>query len=145
MLYRFFKKPGQMRKTIGLKARQGFEQQFGWEKTAKSWSKAIDSVYSPTDWRSPLQVSNPAEPTNQQMNNVDYARWLIAEVACTPERLNSVYENQIIRNLIFQCRADIVSNGIGAEYNRDIAYNEFKAQGDFRRRMEQLRGQVLGL
>jgi glycosyltransferase involved in cell wall biosynthesis len=145
MLLNYFKKPEPIRRVLGLKARRSFELNYEWYKTGKIWSDAINSVYSPSDWSQPLDLQQPAEQTKEHMNYVDYARWLIAEVACTPDRLNSVYENEIVRNLIYQCRANICGNGIGVEYNKDIAYNEMKMVGDFRYKMELMRGKTLGL
>ncbi len=142
---KFFTKPDAIRNVLRIKTRRLFELNYGWEKCAQIWGNAIDSVSIPSDWTTPIQLRQPAPKTNQPFDNIGYAKWLISEVALWPERLNSIYESNLVRNLNYQTRADLIGNGIGAQYNRDIAYNEMLQVGHFRVAMELERMKRFGL
>lgn len=145
----FFSKPTSVRNIFGIRTRKAFEQYYSWGKTADTWTKAIESVYTgKVDWMAPPHVHEPAEKTDKYMTNVEYARWLIKDVGGLNYRLNSFYENQIIRNLNYGCRAEMITNGGGnsaLEYNRDIAYNEFKRIAEVNKTKEIYRCKKLGL
>lgn len=142
---KFFNKPESIRRAMGMRARINFEKHYSWEKAAKTWQKLIDVVYEPSNWYAPLQINQPAEMTNQPMSNTDFARWLINNVACQPDKLCSVYENELIRNLTYQCRANAQNNGVTAPFNRELAYSEARHIGEFRKNMEIARGKVLNV
>ena len=145
----FFSKPSSVRAIFGIRTRKAFEQYYSWSKTADTWTRAIESVYTgKTDWSAPPNIHEPAEKTDKYMSNIEYARWLIKDVGGLNYRLNSFYENQIIRNLNYGCRAEMITNGGGnsaLEYNRDIAYNEFKRIAEVNKTKEIYRCQKLGL
>lgn len=140
---KFFIKPENVRKTLGKRARLLFEQSGGWEKCARVWSDAIENVYTPANWKAPLRI-NQTPQIDYNMSNENFARWLISFCGMT-DRLNSVYENEIVRSLIHGSRANLVGNGINSPYNKDIAYNEFRQVNEFRNHWETIRGKVLGV
>ncbi len=139
---KFFNKPAMIRKTLGLRTLDLFQKNYSWEKTANVWNELIEREYTPSNWSLPLRIHNPAPFEQAPQSNTDFARWLINDVAGQPEKLSSIHENEIIRNLIYQCRANAQNNGVTSPYNREMAYSEARSIGEFRKHMELARGRV---
>ncbi len=146
ILVNFFSKPSSVRGILGMRAKSSFDKYYGYDKTAKVWERVIEAVYSgPSNWSGNPQIHTPAAKPESHMSNVDFARFLIASVGGQSYRLNSFFENEIVRNLNFGVRANTVTNGGAGEYNKSIAYDEFKQIGEARRVKEEYRIRKLGL
>jgi glycosyltransferase involved in cell wall biosynthesis len=104
----FFEKPISIRKRMGFDTRQAFLEHYQWDKSGKAWEKYFDSVQiSETfeNWRSPLKIRTPKPKPEKLPENISHqevARWLISNVLCEPERLNSYFESRLVRDLLYQ-------------------------------------------
>lgn len=149
LLTKFLSKPKSVRNSMGIRARLAFEKNFGWEQTGEVWANTILNSYREKQpWNSPIVFFEPKPLTEKElhgMSNIEFVRWLLVEVACKPDKVGTYYENEIIRNLNYNCRANMVTNGGNQFYNREIAYSEHKQMGEVFRVREIQRGRYLGL
>lgn len=141
--FEFFQKPKNIRKTIGFKTRQAFLEHFQWDKSGKKWEDYFDSVEIIPDeksWLSPIKINNPsAKPQSlQNAKHDDLAKWLIKEVLCEPEKLNSFLHARLTRDLLYGCTtattggmyfnessASFDGKNVRNPFNFDLAYEHF--------------------
>lgn len=149
LLTKFLSKPKSVRNSMGIRARLAFEKNFGWEQTGEVWANTILNSYREKQpWNSPIVFFEPKPLTEKElhgMSNIEFVRWLLVEVACKPDKVGTYYENEIIRNLNYNCRANMVTNGGNQFYNREIAYSEHKQIGEVFRVREIQRGRYFGI
>lgn len=163
LLTKFFKKPTMVRNTLGYSARNLTYKNYSWEKTAQTWSNAILSVAQENSmWYSPVSLRHPAPYENRPMrngevSNSEYVEWLLREVAFIPEKLGTMFEAQLIRDLNYEMttgsfRADNVNedsilfnDNKLSPFSREKAWEEMKKIGDNINKLEELRGIRLGL
>jgi glycosyltransferase involved in cell wall biosynthesis len=103
----FFEKSQEERKNIGLNTRQKFLEHFQWDKSGKLWEDYFDSqeiLPIEKTWKSQPRIKQSAQKPKLPENakHEDIAKWLIANVLCEPERLNSFMEARLIRDLMYQ-------------------------------------------
>jgi len=157
LLTSFFNKPKAVRNLEGLKTRKLTNKAYSWEKTKEVWANAIISVYTQSMWDKPVNMHEPAEYNSSEMSTSEFAKWLIKDVYGKPEKLGSLLESTLVRDLNYGVttgayNADNISedsklfndNKI-TPFSRQEAYNTFKNLGNELRIKEYIRGEVVGL
>jgi glycosyltransferase involved in cell wall biosynthesis len=160
----FFSKPEAMRRKIGFNTRQKFKEIFQWDKSGKVWESYFDSVemrpHSET-WDSPPRFRKPQrKPSAQELQKIPFqqlSRWLIQNVLCDPNKINSYLEDRMGRDLMYgsctsstggiysnEASVAFEGNNTRREFNFDIAYNnmlELSNKHNFweQKRMEKLK------
>ena len=157
-LIEFFNKPLSVRKKIGFETRQAFLEHYQWNKSGKMWEDYFDSVEIIPDhlgWKSPPRIRMPQPKPESLPENISYQsliRWLIVNVLCEPERLNSHMEARLIRDLMYQSSTSTTggmyfnesSAAFDGQLNRspfdfNIAYNHMSSLCTRRNAWEQRR------
>jgi len=119
----FFDKPQEERKKIGLNTRQKFLEHFQWDKSGRMWENYFDSqeiLPIENTWKSQPRIKRPADKPKLPENakHEEIAKWLISEVLCEPERLNSFMEARLIRDLMYQSSTSVTG---GMYFNESSA------------------------
>jgi hypothetical protein len=120
---KFFSVPEAMRLQKGFSTHQAFKKHYQWDQTAKKWEKCFDSIEIKPDsetWNSPPKIREPAnrEQAPRFRDNKDVARWLISNVLCEPDRLNTYMESRLIRDLNYKTTTDVTG---GMYFNEEAA------------------------
>jgi len=108
-LLEFFNKPESIRNKMGFDTRQAFLEHYQWDKSGKAWENYFDSVEIVPDhlgWKSPPRIFNPKPKPTDLPENVSHqilARWLITDVLCEPDKINSYMEARLTRDLMYKC------------------------------------------
>lgn len=130
-LYEFFKQPKPIRRRLGFETRNNFLKHFQWEKSGKKWEDYFDSVelMNPEDsWMSPPQIKNPSSKEGIDTSRVahqELAAFLIGNVLCLPEKINSHMMARLIRDLQYACTTQVTA---GVYFNESCAAFENIAQ-----------------
>jgi len=86
----------------GVICNEMFLKHYQWDITAKIWSDYFDSVeIKPEEetWMSPPRVYSPSREIPTDISPKEYVKWLMVNVLCEPDRLNSYMESRLIRDL----------------------------------------------
>jgi glycosyltransferase involved in cell wall biosynthesis len=161
-LIEFFNQPISIRRKNGFETRQAFLKHYQWDKSGKIWEDYFDSVEILPDeltWKSPPRIKQPqAKPSEipQNTTHESLARWLIAEVLCEPEKINSFMESRLIRDLMYQTSTATTGGMYYNEsaaafdgklsrtpFNFDIAYNHMVNLCNRRNHWEQKRSELI--
>ena len=153
----FFSMTKEKQREIGQRTRKNFEKHFQWHFSGKKWEDYFDSVeLAPIEktWKSAPRIKQPS-PKIQIPPNTSYgdiAKWLIVNVLCEPERLNTFFEARLTRDLMYRSTTANVGgmyfnefsaafDGMGGrqEFNFDIAYNQMVSLCNRRNQWEQAR------
>lgn len=160
ILKSFFSMPSAMRERKRQQARIAFENNYSWDKTANKWMEVFDSMdVIPYDkgWGSPPRFHQPLRYTEEinNLDNVDYAKWLIINVLGEPEKLHTFLEARLIRDLNYGVHLEGIAGLYYNEqsqlftqsqyhpFNREIAYNKMVQLCNRRNQWEQRRIQTL--
>jgi glycosyltransferase involved in cell wall biosynthesis len=163
-LIEFFSLSEETRRSIGLKTREAFLEHFQWDKSGKVWENYFDSIEIVPEeltWKSPPRIRQPQPKPENLPDNVqhqDLAKWLISEVLCEPEKLNSFMESRLVRDLIFKS-STAVTGGMyfnesaaifdGSQtrspFSFDIAYDHMNSLCNRRNMWEQKRREIYKL
>lgn len=160
-LLEFFNQSDEHRKNMGLKTREAFLKHYQWDKSGKAWEDYFDSVeILPPElgWLSRPRIRQP-QPKPQDINQRSHkflARWLINNVLCEPERLNSHMEARLIRDLMYrtttsttggmyfnESSAAFDGNLSRSPFDFNMAYDHMAALCNKRNFWEQRRAQLL--
>ena len=79
-----------------------FQKHYQWDSTAKICSDYFDSIeIKPEEetWGSSPRIYSPSTEMPSDISPKDYVQWLIVNVLCEPDRLNSYMESRLIRDL----------------------------------------------
>lgn len=104
----FFNLSQEQREEWGHKTRSLFEKNYTWEKSGQAWENYFDSIdVLPIEytWKSPPRIQNPAPKPDKLPPNLEHdklAKWLITQVLCEPEKLNTFFEARLIRDLMYK-------------------------------------------
>jgi len=126
----FFELSNEEREEWGKKTRSAFEEYYRWEKSGKLWEDYFDSVEIVDEektWKSQPRIRPPAQKPEQLPPNVDYdklARWLITNVLCEPEKINTFMEARLIRDLMYRTTTALTG---GMYFNESSAAFDGKA------------------
>lgn len=163
-LYQFFQQPKNIRKRMGYKTREAFLEHFQWHKSGKQWEDYFDSVEILPDeqtWLSPPRIIMPKPKFKTIPNNITHeelANWLISEVLCEPDKLNSFMQARLVRDLMYGCAtqmtggmyfnessANFEGKNTRVPFNFDIAYNHMAAMCHRRNGWEQKRAEIFNI
>lgn len=113
-LYLFFSKPEGIRKRMGMQAREGTQQHYTWDATAKIWEEYFDNVTLKGlqgKWDAPFTSVTPDTSIPKDLiNNIPaYAQWLITNVLCEPDLLNSYLHLHLVQQLNYGAQVGIKS------------------------------------
>lgn len=114
-LKEFFKLDHETINGIKFKIRQNYLKHYNWNITANKWMKQFDSIdidHYEKQWHQPPRFHNPPNEYPQQINNKDFARWLILNVLAEPRYLNSYMETRLIHDLNY----GVTNPGISGMY-----------------------------
>lgn len=97
----FVNLPKKVMREMGQETRFNFEEHYSWDRTAIKWMHFIDTVQNNADWNEPKKILYPADLTPEQdmLSNKEYSQWLIQNVLCMPDRVNTYLEHRICRDL----------------------------------------------
>jgi len=137
-------------------------EHYQWEKSGKAWEDYFDSVEilpEEKTWKSPPRIKPPQQKPDKLPDNVSHetlARWLITEVLCEPERVNSFMEARLIRDLMYQSSTSVTGGMYFNEssvafdgkmartpFNFEIAYNHMLSLCNRRNYWEQKRSELI--
>lgn len=130
LILEFFKLSDEQRKNRGNQTREAFLHHYQWDKSGKAWEDYFDSVeILPDDltWKSSPRIRNPApkpESIPPNINHDQIARWLILNVLCEPEKVNSYMEARLIRDLTYRSTTNTTG---GMYFNESSAAFDGKA------------------
>ena len=151
---KFFKLSESERMKKGRKTQQKFKKHYNWDKTAKVWEDYFDSVELKNEsetWKSPPRISSPSPNVPNGLGAKDYAKWLIINVLCEPEKLDTYFESRLIRDLNYgmylEGTAGMYLNEDSAHslkpsyqpFNEEIAYKSMASLCNRRNYWEQIR------
>ena len=153
----FFSKSADERKEAGEKTREAFQKHYQWDKSGKVWEEYFDSVdIIPHDqtWDSSprIYMPQPKENLPEDIDHKQLARWLVVNVLCEPDRVNTHFEARLTRDLLYQS-ATATTGGMyfnesssafdgrntRQPFNLDIAYDHLKQLCERRNYWEQQR------
>tara|TARA_R100000008_G_scaffold84980_2_gene73754 strand:- start:1491 stop:2825 length:1335 start_codon:yes stop_codon:yes gene_type:complete len=154
----FFEQPKSVRRKMGFNCRQAFEKYYQWDISGKKWENYFDSVEiipEEMTWKSPPRIKNPApmpDPVPDNATPAQLSRWLITDVLCEPERLNTYFESRLIRDLTYhsttqttggmyfnESSAAFEGKNVRNPYNLEIAHNHMSNLCNRRNMWEQRR------
>ena len=100
----FMAQPESVRRNKGFKTREGFLANFSWDKTAKKWADAIESVGvvdKRLGWESPSKAKKviPPEEFPKFDNNKQFMDWMFGQYIGMPEKIGTHTFNAILRDL----------------------------------------------
>lgn len=108
LMKQFFSLSEEERKERGIQTRKAFLEHYQWDKSGKAWEDYFDSVQIVPDhlgWYSPPRIRRQAPKPESIPENTPHqalAKWLIANVLCEPEKLNSYLEARLVRDLMYK-------------------------------------------
>ena len=155
LLTNYLRMPTSMRAAKRMETRGHYVKNYSWDKCADKWMSVFDSLgYG--NWDSPARIREPVQPNDQiqYMTNSEYAKWLIINVLCEPEKLNSYMFTRLVRDLNYEAYIEgigglyyneqsfIFSQGQYEPFNREIAYNQMAHLCHRRNQWEQKRTQT---
>jgi glycosyltransferase involved in cell wall biosynthesis len=164
LMKEFFLMTKEARLELGNKTRQAFEKHYQWNKSGKMWEDYFDSVqikpYEQTWYSQPRIKKSAPKPANLPPHT-EYdklARWLITDVLCEPEKINSYMEARLIRDLTYKTTTAVTGGMYFNEssaafdgklartpFDFDIAYDQMVNLSNKRNLWEQKRAEKLKL
>jgi glycosyltransferase involved in cell wall biosynthesis len=163
-LIEFFEQPKNVRKRMGFNTREAFIEHFQWDKTGKMWEDYFDSVeIQPEEktWKSAPRINYPKpKPKNipDGISHEELSKWLITDVLCEPEKINSFMHTRLTRDLMYGCStattggmyfnessANFDGKNIRNPFSFDMAYDHMAALCQRRNSWEQKRAEVFDL
>src|SRR6056300_1512367 len=156
----FFDKPVSERMALGRKTRENFLKHFQWDISGKKWEDYFDSVEiipEELTWKSRPRIKNP-QPKPKDVSKIpalDLAKWLIQEVLCEPDKINSYMQSRLVRDLTYQSSTSTTGGMYFNEsssafdgknamqpFSFDMAYNHMSQLCKRRNMWEQKRAEV---
>jgi glycosyltransferase involved in cell wall biosynthesis len=120
------------------KTRKGYVQNYSWDKVAQVWYNIIKdsskrNEYLDSMWMAQPNIRQPAQP-NYNMSNMDFAKFLIADVLCQPELLYTYMHVRLEKELNIGTK-DVTDYGMyyhvstapsfKDKFTKEIAYRHF--------------------
>jgi len=157
MFKQFFTLSKEQRLEVAKNTKRLCEQDFNIEKTGSQWERCFDELpQKPFEqtWGSPPRIKTPASKIDAT-KDADFhklAKWLITNVLCEPERLNSFMESRLARDLMYKSttanvgglyfnESSAVFDGLNfrQDFSFDVAYDQMRQLCDRRNQWEQAR------
>ena len=157
MFAEYFKKDKATRLEAGKITKQLCLQGFNSKQTSKKWEECFDNMETlpfERGWGSPPRIQRPAPKPDisQEGDFHKMSRWLIANVLCEQDKINTYMESRLTRDLMYKTttsnvggmyfnESSAVFDGLNfrQEFNFDIVYNQMAALCDRRNQWEQAR------
>ncbi len=137
-MVKFFTMPEEKRIEMGKQARQGVLDHYTWDRTAKMWENFFDNVDINLDiWNQPPQYHEPNRNIPENLSNVDFIRWGIANIWGEPNQINGPLAKHLLRNLT--CGAYLEGHLRGQPFNRETFVNEMFRHNQLRNEAEMWR------
>jgi glycosyltransferase involved in cell wall biosynthesis len=95
---KFFSKPLELIKKKGMETKQAFDEHYSWDKSAKVWMDAVDSMPF-ADWSTPPKIkdiNNEKPPEN--ISNKGFIEWAMSKYA-DETKVNSYFARSLLRDL----------------------------------------------
>lgn len=135
LMMQFFAMSQDDRNALGESTRQAFEKYYQWNKSGKMWEDYFDSVEilpEEKTWKSQPRIRM-SEPKPEKLPpNMEYdklASWLITNVLCEPEKVNSFMEARLIRDLMYRSTTSTTGgmyfNESSAAFDGKLSRNPF--------------------
>lgn len=90
-----------------------YEKYYGsWDNTANKWEIELNKINANEQdkkWKSPPDIKQPSTNIPQNLNNQQYARWLILNVLGDPSKCGSYMETRLIRDLNYGCSGNLLA------------------------------------
>lgn len=103
LLTNFFKLSTPLQRQLGFKMKNNYEKHFGYDKISQKFINFLMSlnVQELEDkWHRPLNVFHPPRSLPQQeLNNNDFALWLIANVLGQPDKIGTYLNSRLLKDL----------------------------------------------
>lgn len=159
----FFNLSNEERSNWGQKTRDLFLQHYRWENSGKAWEDYFDSVDiipEELSWKSPPRIRF-SQPKPEKIPQIEYdklAKWLIMNVLCEPDKINSYMEARLIRDLMYKTTTSYTGGMYFNEssaafdgkmsrnpFDFDMAYSQMQALCNRRNFWEQKRAEAFNL
>lgn len=157
----FFTLSKEQRQRLSKETKRLCEEDFNIQKTGAMWEKCFDQL--PTrpieqTWESPPRIKQPAAKidASKEFDFHKLAKWLISEVLCEPDKLNTYLESRLTRDLMYKTttasvggmyfnESSAVFDGLNfrQDFNFDMAYNQMATLCNKRNQWEQIRANKL--
>jgi len=151
------KKPSILLAKEGIDSRNKSLTYFNWQQTAEKWYTTIKTVSNnntPIPWNAPVIKVQPKKIVPQNLNNPQYAEWLIRNVLCEPEKIGTYFHAKLIRDLnygfvkysrgggYFNEFLSVFSKAKYENFSREDAYNLCNHLAERRNNLEDIREQI---
>lgn len=126
-IFKFFKKPMEIRNVMGKKSRRNAEKYYNWDITARKWESYLDNLTLTGlqgKWDAPERTFFPAPPMpkEEEMSRTEFVYWAIRNVMQEPELCYSLFAQVYIRDLNYGMR----QHGADASaVTRQMIYDRF--------------------
>jgi len=145
-IYKYLSRDKEYKKTKALKARQGAEKYFNWDRTAKIWSDYFENARltgSQGKWDAPSLISLSPLPSKfpDDLSNTAFVEWLCREVAREPELFCKLEGLEALKKLNWGA----VQQGINMQpFSREDLFKDFSIRGNNKLTCEKARLGILG-
>lgn len=113
---KFFNLPRAMQLIKRQTTRDAFCKHYNYKTTVQKWIDAINSIDNSISWNAPPRIHQPNFNIPNNLNNVDFARFIIKEVLGEPERIGTYFESRLVRDITY---GYIVGGNPGSYFNED--------------------------
>lgn len=107
--------PESLRRRKGFEARRTVETYYTWDRTTKILTDHFDSIQTipqEATWLSPPKFHQPVTEPPQGLNNEQFVRWGIVNIAGRPDLANSYMAARMVRDLNFEASSDVNMAGL---------------------------------
>lgn len=157
MFKEFFTLSKEQRLRLAENTKKLCDEDFNIQKTGKQWEECFDELPKrPLEqtWKSPARIKQSAQKpdASKETDFHNLAKWLIVNVLCEPERLNTFMESRLARDLMYRSstanvgglyfnESSAVFDGLNFrhDFNFDMAYEQMRQMCDRRNQWEQVR------
>lgn len=114
----YFSLPKAIQSVRKSEVRDKFLANYSYEKTVAKWMDGIDNTNNNLPWDSQPRIHRPNNNIPDNLNNVDFVKFLITQVLGEPERLGTYFESRLIRDITY---GFAVGGNPGSYFNEDSA------------------------
>jgi hypothetical protein len=153
-LIEYLSLPEETKKQLQTKTRMLYERYYSWDRTAQIWMNHFDNIdidkYERL-WHSQPQYIDIPNSYPNNLNNTEFAKWLIVTLLKDYRFLNSHLESRLVHDLNYGVARPGISGMYFNEssmlfqdvnlqpFNRDIAFQHFVQLANHRNRWERAR------
>jgi glycosyltransferase involved in cell wall biosynthesis len=101
-LTKFARLPKSLQQKRGFDSYLGIKQKYTWEKTAKTWMDAIDSLPTENKWNNPPRIFEPKlDNIPWEISPSDFLSWCYINILGQPEKINNYMYLKLLRDLSY--------------------------------------------